>query len=123
MTFSTMLRDYVYLPSHQYLLTRNLSRSAAQTLAYLITFCICGLWHGSSWGYLVWGLWNGVGLSIRRLYRNATSPILQRMHGKAKTLYLFGSWMLTFLFISIGWLFFMNLGGLAMKILLEGKTS
>jgi len=32
----------------------------------LITFFLCGLWHGANWTFIVWGLWHGVFLILER---------------------------------------------------------
>jgi alginate O-acetyltransferase complex protein AlgI len=59
MTLSSWLRDYVYIPlggSRRYA-TRNL----------LVTFAVCGLWHGAAWTFAVWGVWHGLALALERL--------------------------------------------------------
>jgi alginate O-acetyltransferase complex protein AlgI len=60
-SLSTWFRDYLYIPlggSHA---------SAWRThFNLLVVFVLCGLWHGPSWSYLVWGLFNGVFLILER---------------------------------------------------------
>lgn len=31
-------------------------------------FLLCGLWHGASWNYVLWGAYNGVLLVLHRIY-------------------------------------------------------
>ncbi len=60
-SLSTWFRDYLYIP-----LGGN-QRGAARTyLNLLIVFFLCGLWHGASWTFVVWGLYHGVFLVIER---------------------------------------------------------
>jgi alginate O-acetyltransferase complex protein AlgI len=30
----------------------------------VVAMGLSGLWHEASWGFLVWGVWHGVGLSV-----------------------------------------------------------
>jgi alginate O-acetyltransferase complex protein AlgI len=54
MTLSTWLRDYVYFP-----LCGKRPTAARQSTALFIVFMICGLWHGASWNFVLWGAYNG----------------------------------------------------------------
>jgi alginate O-acetyltransferase complex protein AlgI len=60
-SLSTWYRDYLYVP-----LGGN-RRGAARTYLNLVTvFCLCGLWHGAGWNFLVWGLFHGAFLVLER---------------------------------------------------------
>lgn len=56
-TFSHWLRDFIYFPlggSH-----------CGRPRAYLnlfMTMFVCGLWHGASWGFIIWGSLHGLAL-------------------------------------------------------------
>ncbi len=73
-SLSTWLRDYLFVPltSHFF---RSMTRErylgfTAGTFAYigtsLITFLICGIWHGAAWTFIVWGLIHGLLLSVEK---------------------------------------------------------
>jgi alginate O-acetyltransferase complex protein AlgI len=62
-TLSTWLRDYVYFP-----LGGSRSSEAGTYRNLLITFGANGLWHGAAWGFVVWGLGNGIGVCIYRAW-------------------------------------------------------
>jgi len=67
-TLSTWFRDYLYFPlggsrKGNLITYRNL----------FVVFVTCGLWHGSSWNYLVWGLSHGVFMILEKV------PALQRL--------------------------------------------
>ena len=72
MTFSNFLRAYVFKP-----LVAGLNRWPAlarrrmlvTAIAYLVTFVVCGLWHGDRLHFVVWGAWHGVGLVVNKLWR------------------------------------------------------
>jgi alginate O-acetyltransferase complex protein AlgI len=60
-SLSSWFRDYLYIP-----LGGN-RKGAVRTWAnLLIVFCLCGLWHGASWTFLVWGLFHGLFLVLER---------------------------------------------------------
>ena len=37
----------------------------------MLTMVLCGLWHGASWNYILWGLYNGVLLCLYRVFSRA----------------------------------------------------
>ncbi len=55
MTLSTWFRDYLYIP----LGGSRISRPRT-IVNILITFTLCGLWHGANWTFVVWGFLNGL---------------------------------------------------------------
>jgi alginate O-acetyltransferase complex protein AlgI len=63
-TLGTWMRDYLFIP---------LGGSRGGTMAtcrnLLVTFTLCGLWHGASWNYIAWGCSHGVILCIERLVK------------------------------------------------------
>ena len=62
MTLSRWLRDYLYFP-----LGGNRSGKLATYRNLLITMTLGGLWHGAAGTFIVWGLYQGVGLAGERL--------------------------------------------------------
>ncbi len=54
-SLSAWFRDYLYIP-----LGGNRKGKARAALNKGIVFTLCGLWHGASWNFLVWGAWHGV---------------------------------------------------------------
>ncbi len=61
-SLSTWFRDYLYIP-----LGGNRNTPARVYLNLLTVFFLCGLWHGASWTFVVWGLFHGTFLVIERL--------------------------------------------------------
>lgn len=62
-SLSTWFREYLYIP-----LGGNRKGSARTYLNLLIVFFATGLWHGASWNFVIWGLYNGFFLIIERLF-------------------------------------------------------
>jgi alginate O-acetyltransferase complex protein AlgI len=62
-SLSTWLRDYLFFP----LLGRRPSR-LRQKLVVVVVFFLCGLWHGASSMFVIWGLWNALILVIERAF-------------------------------------------------------
>ncbi len=90
-SLSTWFRDYLYIP------IGGNKASAAKTFRNLITvFFLCGLWHGASWTFVIWGLYHGLFLGMERL---GLKKILQKTGKPLRHLY-------TLLVVMVGWVFF-----------------
>ncbi len=62
MSLSAWFRDYVYIP-----LGGNRVSLARQYFNLVLVFFLCGLWHGASWNFVIWGLFHGFFLVLERL--------------------------------------------------------
>jgi len=62
LTLSTWFRDYLYFP-----LGGNKRGTARTYFNLLLVFMLCGMWHGGSWLFAIWGLFHGVFLIFERL--------------------------------------------------------
>ncbi len=61
-SLSTWFRDYLYIP-----LGGNRNGSVRTYLNLMIVFLLCGLWHGASWTFVLWGAMHGTFLIIERV--------------------------------------------------------
>jgi alginate O-acetyltransferase complex protein AlgI len=68
-SLSSWFRDYLYVP-----LGGNRVSPARQYRNLLTVFFLCGLWHGASWTFVVWGLFHGAFLIGERLTGTARAP-------------------------------------------------
>jgi alginate O-acetyltransferase complex protein AlgI len=69
------MRDYVYIP-----LGGNRGGFARATCNVLLTMGIVGLWHGASFCFVLWGLYNGMLIAFERVaarLRAAARPLPQ----------------------------------------------
>lgn len=90
-SLSTWLRDYLYIP-----LGGN-KCSPLRTYFNLITvFFLCGLWHGASWTFVVWGLFHGSFLILERAF---LENWLNRLGRVISTFY-------SVTVVTVGWVFF-----------------
>jgi len=91
MSLSAWFRDYVYIP-----LGGNRTSTGRLYFNLVLVFFLCGLWHGASWTFVVWGLFHGLFLVIERVGLAARLQTLPRAvrHG-----YLL-------LVVMVGWVFF-----------------
>ncbi len=61
-SLSTWLGDYLYVP-----LGGNRKGTVRTYVNLMVTMLLGGLWHGASWTFVAWGLWNGLYLAAYRL--------------------------------------------------------
>jgi len=54
-SLSSWIRDYVYIP-----LGGSRAGRARWVVNVLVTWTLCGLWHGAAWKFLAWGFYHGV---------------------------------------------------------------
>ena len=94
-SLSTWFRDYVYIP-----LGGNRKGQARTLLNNFLTMVVAGLWHGSTWMFVIWGALHGAGLAIHKLFRGCLKKIPDSWPVKAV------SWLLTMAFVMACWVFF-----------------
>lgn len=90
-SLSTWFRDYLYIPLGG-------SRVGPQRtyVNLLIVFFLCGLWHGASWDFVVWGLFHGSFLVLERMGLGGVLKEIPRVFRHAYVL----------LVVMVGWVFF-----------------
>jgi alginate O-acetyltransferase complex protein AlgI len=104
-TLSSWFRDYVFLPLE--ISTRGTARPALQaSVNLMITMLLCGLWHGASWTFVIWGGLHGAALAVERVWTGrtiATGAGRSRALEFASTLASRG---MTLTVVMVGWVFF-----------------
>ena len=90
-SLSTWFRDYLYIP-----LGGNRRRPARVYFNLVTVFFLCGLWHGASWNFVIWGLLHGTFLIIERL-----GPV-ERLLARTKPL----NHIYALLVVVFAWVFF-----------------
>lgn len=97
-SLTSWLFDYVYKPVS--FLKRSWGKWGA-VYAVMITFFLCGLWHGAKWTFVAWGILNGIALSIEII-----TDRFRRKKMKTQNSKLFGisSMLLTFTFVCLAFI-------------------
>jgi len=114
-SFSTWLRDYIFLPL-AYSLTNKMKKQkylfvSADKWIYLMaimaTFAICGIWHGVGWTYLTWGILFGVYLTYSNWTKDFYKTIRKRFNiRKTSNFYTLYKISITFILVLFAWIFF-----------------
>jgi D-alanyl-lipoteichoic acid acyltransferase DltB (MBOAT superfamily) len=109
-TLTQWFRAYYFNPMTRSLRKkfRSLNSQFIMGFMQITTMILIGLWHGISYNFLAWGVWNGVGLFLQNII---TGFITRRTGGgkpfwKISAIYQAFSIILTFLYISLGWVWF-----------------
>jgi len=90
-SLSSWFRDYLYIP------LGGSRGSSFRTYFNLVTvFLLCGLWHGASWTFVIWGFYHGLFLVIERL---GFERLLNRSWRPVRHIY-------TLLVVMVGWVLF-----------------
>jgi len=102
-TFSRWILDYIFRPLQMQ--WRNW-KSLGTATALLVTFIISGIWHGASWGFVIWGGLHGLYMACSIFYK----PYQKKLHNalgveKSKILKVWQVFI-TFNLVSFAWIFF-----------------
>jgi len=107
MSLTSWLVDYIYWPIVRKFRGFDYFRRHPvflSNLGMIITFIACGMWHGETANFILWGAYHGVGIACLTIYqrakRKARSPLLQK-YFRSKTSTILGT-ILTFNFFALG---------------------
>ncbi len=113
-SLSQWFRVYLFSPLSRWMLTRfgSKTRLVSQAAASIITMTLVGVWHGFSPGFILWGAYHGVLLSLqawaeRRKFRWVNTWINQA---------------LTLVAVFAGWVFFFSTGTLSLWYKLQSMA-
>jgi hypothetical protein len=71
----------------------------------MLTMVIGGLWHGSSWTFVVWGTIHGTALVVERFLRDRRDDLVLP-EPPATPARSFLHWLITFNVVCLAWVFF-----------------
>lgn len=84
-TLSEWIRDYIFSPLFKVLISGPCEKNikAGQYIALFLTFTIAGIWHGSDMNYLIYGLFQGLGIVIATAFKENRKKLLGKERNKA----------------------------------------
>ena len=92
-SLSSFITTYLYTPILRSFGRVSIYKGMAATL---LAMAIVGLWHGPSWTFVVFGVLHGIALALNAFWRKRSGIALPA----------WVSWLLTFCFLNIAFLFF-----------------
>jgi D-alanyl-lipoteichoic acid acyltransferase DltB (MBOAT superfamily) len=95
MSLSTWIRDYVYIPLGGARVPRG-----HESANLLIAFFLCGLWHGASWNFVLWGIYHAALILLYRGMDRSAPRLMQWRWGAVPR------WIVFFSLTNVGWLIF-----------------
>lgn len=117
-SLGTWMKDYVFYPfSLSRAMTKfgqwarkhfgkQIGRKLPICLGNLLVFFLVGVWHGPSWHFIVYGLYNGIIIAISSLLEPLYGKIYKITGLKKEAFYLKGFRIIrTFILVNIGWYF------------------
>ena len=95
-SLSSWLRDYLYIP-----LGGSRGSTGATYRNLMLTMALGGLWHGASWNFVLWGVYQGALLALERAL-----GIGEPAGREASLLVRLLRWGVTFYLVLLGWVLF-----------------
>jgi D-alanyl-lipoteichoic acid acyltransferase DltB (MBOAT superfamily) len=99
-SFSSWLRDYVFFPVRRWMMQKHVPEIFSEAIPPVVTMLLSGLWHGTGYTFIVWGLYYGVLIVVYQWFG---------IRGEWKLASLFKrflAWLVMFSFIVFGWILF-----------------
>ena len=84
-TLSEWIRDYIYSPLFKSFISGPFKKhvKAGQYLALFLTFTIAGIWHGTDLNYLIYGLFQGLGVVVATMLKDRRKKKYTKEQNKA----------------------------------------
>ncbi len=90
LSLSTWLRDYLYFP-----LGGSRGSAARTYFNLMLLFVLCGLWHGATWNWVVYGVYNGGLMCLHRAFDRAVTGVPWADRVRATWAWAGASWAFT----------------------------
>jgi alginate O-acetyltransferase complex protein AlgI len=106
-SLSEWLRDYIFFPMRRMILSWQIKNVALWGLVLppIVTMLASGLWHGTGWNFILWGLYHSMLMIMYRLFAELPIPkkIIEIGASRLGVLVRMG---VLFGLVSLGWIFF-----------------
>lgn len=118
-TLAAWFRDYLFYPlsvskfslwlnkTSRNILGNNAGRIIASCFPVLVVWMTTGFWHGASWKFIAWGLYQGVLIMLGIIFGDLLAKLSKKLHIKTES-FSFSLWQMirTFILCAIGRVFF-----------------
>ncbi|MBJ6751919.1 MBOAT family O-acyltransferase [Geomonas anaerohicana] len=102
-SFSRWILDYIFKPLQ---MQWRDWRTWGTALALVAAFLVSGIWHGASWGFVIWGGLHGLYMACSVFYKPYQKKLYQKL-GIQKSPYLkYWQMLVTFHLVCFAWVFF-----------------
>lgn len=102
-SLSKWLQDYIFKPMQFSL--RQMS-VFGNIISIIVTFLICGIWHGAGWNFIYWGLLHGLYMAISLLLQKPKTFIYKKLRIYNTPFLKFFQIIITFHLIAFSFLIF-----------------
>ena len=102
-SFSRWILDYIFKPLQMFMREWKQWGSAA---ALIITFLLSGVWHGMTWGFIVWGFLHGIYMAASVFFNPFFKKLFKRFKLENKKILKAAQVFITFNLVSFTWIFF-----------------
>lgn len=116
MTLSRFLRDYLYIP-----LGGNKRGPFNRYRNLFLTMLLGGLWHGAGWTFVAWGALHGFYLIVNHAWHRGRALVFGDSRPGSPVGKL-AAWLLTFVAVVVGWVFFRATSFSSAITILEGMA-
>jgi alginate O-acetyltransferase complex protein AlgI len=111
-SLTAWLTDYIYWPlARKFRKVKKIRKKPVtiSNICIVITFLICGLWHGDGLNFIIWGLYHGIGLAIlngyTQLIKKHSTQNIRKFVSKSPVAYGISNFI-TFQYVAFGFLLF-----------------
>lgn len=105
-SLSTWLRDYVYIP-----LGGNRKGKTRKQINLMLTFLVSGIWHGTGWNYIIWGVLHGLYQVIGSLTVKSRNQLKSQLHIKNTWIEKAMQTVITLVLVNFAWILFRSTQG------------
>lgn len=111
-TLTQWFRTYYFNPVTRYLRSQKKPIPAGLIIFFtqITTMLLIALWHGISLNFVIWGLWNGLGMFVHNRWAEWKKSHPHQSNNSPNSFKAafkhWGSVFLTFNFIALGWIWF-----------------
>jgi len=134
-TLGTWMKDYLFYPMSlskwmsrfgkrcRHVFGKKTGRILPIALSNIIVFLVVGIWHGSGWKYIVYGLYNGILIALANLNTPLFDSMFRITHinPKSRGMHVFRI-IRTFILVNISWYFDMA-GSLSIALRMMRDTA